>query len=214
MKVQQVLERRHIRKKVGMVDHKARLGRPVEPHCLQDEVLTEAVVEKTRARAEYGLGGFSASRSWRPREAESRGHVGPILKMVLHLVPQTRAEGQAGTCLAIILDVDPSFRSRQRALGRAARNRKLGSASTPRADCRGAKSQALEQQSAAVTFEGRNRCKERRPAAIQHDLIPTVELRRKASGKGERSAEIPIGTVRPRCGPYTRAELHQMGPRR
>src|SRR5260370_19669843 len=144
-----------------MVDDKPPLGHAVESDRLQDQAFAEAVVEEPRAGADYGLGWFSAPRSWRPCEAEPRRHVGPIVKMVLDLVAQTRAEGQTRAHPPIVLDIDSRFRLRHSALGLAARNRKLGSATTPGADCRGSKSQLLQQQSAPVTLQGRNRRQDR-----------------------------------------------------
>src|SRR5260370_42507703 len=102
-----------------MVDDKPPLGHAVESDRLQDQVFAEAVVEEPRAGADYGLGGFSAMRSWRPCEAEPRRHIGPIVKMVLDLVAQTRAESETRTDAPIILDVDSRFRQRHGAPGLA-----------------------------------------------------------------------------------------------
>src|SRR5207245_593918 len=115
--LQQALNRRNIRKEFGMVHHKPPLGYAVESDGLEDQVFAEAVVEEPRAGADYGLSGFSAPRSRRPCEAEPRSRVGPIVKMVLGLVPQTHAEGETGTHPPIILDIDSRFRLRQSALG-------------------------------------------------------------------------------------------------
>src|SRR5258708_33224696 len=102
---QQALKRRNIRKKVGMVDYKLPLGYAVESHRLQDQVFAEAVVEEPGAGADYGLRGSSAPCCRSPCEAEPRSRVGPIVKMVLDLVPQTHAEGETGTHPPIILDI-------------------------------------------------------------------------------------------------------------
>ncbi len=184
------------------------LIQPVLPDGLQRQLFAETIVEDSEAESHRSFPALGNTRG--PGNTQPWRNVLPEMNVVLPFVAQPKAEPEVRPHDPIILHIHAKVRLADVRSWVPGRDGKLAGAAAQRADLRVRQTLAVEQDSAAIPFERRQRYRHRLTRRVPHDLVVPVQQWSCAARKPERPAEILPRDIRNRHGTNARAPSPRM----